>query len=84
VGGLATVFAALALIQVATDSGLPGSADAIRQTWITRLRLAGAVLVLLLGLVLGGGSPLALVIALAAVCALQVAGDVVITDRITV
>ncbi len=84
VGGLATVFSALALIQLATDSGRPGSADAIRQTWITRLRMVGAVLVLLLGLVLGGGSPMALVIALAAVCALQVAGDIVITDRITV
>ncbi len=84
VGGLATVFAALALIQVATDSGLPGSASAIRQTWITRLRLAGGVLVLLLGLILGGGSPMALVIALAVVCAVEVIGDVVITDRITI
>jgi low temperature requirement protein LtrA len=83
VGGLATVFSALALIQLATNSGEAGSGDSIRQAWIVRLRMAGAVLVLLLGLVLGGGSPMALVIALAVVCALQVAGDIVITDRIT-
>ena len=84
IGGLALVMATLALIQAATASGPPGSASAVRQTWITRLRLAGAVLVVLLGLILGGGSPIVLVVALAGVCALQVAGDVVIGDQINV
>ncbi len=84
VGGMAAVYASLALIQVATNAGEPGSAGAIRQVWITRLRLAGVVLVLLVGLILGGGSPLTLVVGLTLVCALQVAGDVIITDRVNI
>ncbi|MDH5373552.1 MAG: low temperature requirement protein A [Acidimicrobiia bacterium] len=82
-GGLAMALATLALIHAATTSGEPGSASAVRQTWITRLRLAGAALVLISSMVLGGGSPIVFVAALAVVCGLQVAGDIVIIDRIS-
>jgi len=83
-GGLVTTMVALAIIQIATDAGNPGTATAIRQAWITRLRLVGAVLILLVGLILGGGSVLGFVIALTVACALQVAGDVWITDRVNI
>ena len=83
-GGMALVFAILALIQYSSEAGDPGSPGAIRQLWITRFRLAGAVLVVIIGLLFPAGNPLALVIALAAVCALQVVGDIFITDRVNV
>ena len=83
-GGLVATMVALAIIQIATDSGNPGTATAIRQAWIIRLRLVGAVLILLVGLILGGGSVLGFVIALTVACAIQVAGDVWITDRVNI
>jgi low temperature requirement protein LtrA len=83
-GGMALVFATLALIQYSSEAGDPGTPGAIRQVWITRLRLFGSLLVVIVGLVVGAGNPLGLVIALAGVCALQVAGDVFITDQVNV
>jgi low temperature requirement protein LtrA len=81
VGGVAGVFATLALLQVATEPGEDESGAAVRQKWLIGSRLAGSVLVLATGLTLGA-SVWALVIAVTVVCALQVAGDVIITDRV--
>ena len=83
-GGLVVVMLALALIQVATDSGAPGSATAIQQQWTMRFRLVGAALILLVGLLFGGGDVTGFVVALTVACALQVAGDVWIADQVNV
>lgn len=80
VGGLAAAFAVLGLIQLATD----GNGGGIRQSWITRLRFAGTPLVLLVGVVFAGSGVITLVITLALICAIQVAGDVLITDQVPV
>lgn len=82
VGGVAGVFAMLALLHVATEPGESSSAVA-QQKWMIGSRLAGSLLVVLAGLLIGA-SVWPLVIALTAICALQVAGDVIITDRVRV
>jgi low temperature requirement protein LtrA len=82
-GGVATVFAALALLHLASDAGGTGSGRARRRKGMIRLRLAGSASVLLVGLIFGGGA-WGLVLGLCLVCATQVAGDVVITDRVSV
>jgi len=83
VGGIATVFLTLAVLHLASETGDPGSGPARRQRWMIRLRLAGAVSVVVVGLVLGG-TVWGLVLALAVVCGAQVAGDVVIADRVRI
>jgi low temperature requirement protein LtrA len=81
VGGVAGVFAALALLQAATEPVNAGSAPGLRREWMMGLRLAGSGLAVVAGFVFGGSVWL-LVVTLTAVCALQVAGDVIITERV--
>ncbi len=82
-GGVASVLAALALLHLASDTGEPGSGPARRQSWMIRLRMSGAGAVVLIGLIVGG-NVWGLVAGLCVICGMQVAGDVVISDRVQV
>jgi low temperature requirement protein LtrA len=76
-GGMAAVFAILAVIELATEP----SGRVERQASRIRLRLVGTAAVLIIGLSGQAVGPLALVLLLTLVCAGQVAGDVVINGR---